>query len=233
MLHKLGVGLPFLEISNSVEAFDIVEAAYLSAMVFTEFPENSIHILATNVVATSLKGHLAARFKGHFFLAPDNGILPLLFDDGFKDYYLIPTPQFEQKIQSVYPDFIQKLIDSGYNLDSIALKAEHFHSKSKLIPVKDQKELRGTILYVDRFGNAYSNISKQQFDDFTKGRSYSIKLGLHSAIKSISENFSNVNDGDAIAFFTEHDYLVVAIKKGNVERLLNFRKYKPLIIELE
>ena len=99
-MHRSGIGLPFIEISSRIEPFDIVEASYLSSMVYQDFPEGSIHILATNVVATSFKGHLAAKYNGHFFLAPDNGILSLIFGEDFTDYYLIPTEHYEQKIQN-------------------------------------------------------------------------------------------------------------------------------------
>ena len=113
-LLKHQVNLPFIQVSNSIDAFDIIEAAYLSAMVYEEFPERSIHVLATNVVATSYEGHLAAEYNGHFFIAPDNGILSLIFDQDFDDYYLIPSEGFEQKIQNLYPPFIKKLINSDF-----------------------------------------------------------------------------------------------------------------------
>ncbi len=230
-LHKLGIELPFLEISSSIEAFDIVEASYLSSMVFQDFPFNSIHILATNVVATSVKGHLAASYKGHLFIAPDNGVLPLIFEGSEAEYYLIPTETFEQKIEKLYAPFIQKLINANFSLDQIASKADKINTKSKLVPVKDEKELRGTILFVDHFGNAYSNIHRSDFESFVEGRTFQLNLSRHERIQHVSNNFADVLDGDALCFFSDHDYMVVAIKKGNAEQLLNLRKYKPLIVE--
>lgn len=232
-LFKANVHLPFVEISSTIEAFDIIEAAYLSSMVFRDFPEKSIHILATNVVATSFEGHMVAEYEGHFFLAPDNGILSLIFGDEFSNYYRLPTEHFEQKIEKVYVPFISKLIANNYQLDEIASKTDQYHTKSKLIPVKDSKELRGTVLFVDHFGNAYTNISKEEFTSFTDGKNYQINLSRHEWIDSVSNNFADVQEGDTLCFFSEHDYLVIAIKKGNAERLLNLRKYRSLIIEIE
>ncbi|MBR9860367.1 SAM-dependent chlorinase/fluorinase [bacterium] len=231
-LLKAGVDLPFIEISSSIEAFDIIEASYLSSMVYDDFPKNTIHILASNVVATSFAGHIAARYQDQIFLAPDNGILPLTLPDGFDDYYLIPTESYEQDIHSVYVPFIQKLIEQGYNLDQTTVKTDQYHTKSKLVPVNDGRELRGTILFVDHFGNAYSNISRTDFESFVGNRSYRINLSKHERVERVSENFADVMDGDALCFFSSHDKVVVAIKKGNAEQLLNLRKYKPVIVEL-
>ena len=101
-MYKANLQIPFIEITSRIEPFDIVEAAYLSSMVYLDFSEGSIHVLATNVVGTSFNGHQAAYYNGHYFLAPDNGILSLIFGEHFNDYYLIPTESYEQNIQNVY-----------------------------------------------------------------------------------------------------------------------------------
>ncbi len=230
-MHKAAINLPFIEITSRIEPFDIVEAAYLSSMVFQDFETASIHILATNVVATSFEGHLAAYYNGHYFLAPDNGILSLIFEEGFDSYYLIPTETYEQKIQNVYLPFISKLIAANYNLDQVAQIADKVNTNSRLMPVKDAKELRGTILFVDHFGNAYTNITRTVFDDFVESGYYVVHLSRHATVDAISNNFADVQEGDPICYFSDHGYLVVAIKKGNATQLLNLRKYKPLIIE--
>lgn len=225
------IDLPFIEITSRVEPFDIVEAAYLSSMVYNDFSKNSIHILATNVVATSFKGHLAAFFNGHFFIAPDNGILTLIFGEQFSNYYRIPTDQYVQKIQKVYLPFISKLVDANFQLDQVAEKTDKIDTKTRINPVKDDKELRGTVLFVDHFGNAYTNVSKAEFDQFVSDGSYSISVGSHTQLGSISNNFTDVQEGDPLGYFSDHGYLVIAIKKSSAKQLLNLRKYKPIIIE--
>ena len=229
-MHQTDIALPFIEITSRIEPFDIVEAAYLSSMVFEDFAEGSIHILASNVVATSFEGHLAAYYKGHFFLAPDNGVLSLIFGEGFNEYYLISTDSYEQKIQKVYLPFINRLLKAN-SLDEVASKADKFNTKTRINPVMDGEELRGTVLFVDHFGNAYTNIRKEEFDEFVGARGYIINLGVHTSVSQISENFADVKEGDPLCYFSDHGHLVVSIKKSSAERLLNFRKYKPLIIQ--
>ena len=229
-MDQADVELPFIEITSRIEPFDIVEAAYLSSMVYNDFAEGSIHILATNVVATSFEGHLAAYYNGHYFLAPDNGVLSLIFGESFNDYYLIPTDRYEQKIQKVYLPFIEKLLKSN-SLDDVASKTDKYHTKTRINPVMDGEELRGTVLFVDHFGNAYTNILKSDFDKFTNGRQYQINLARHSSVSRISENFAEVKEGDPLCYFSDHGYLVASIKKSSAEKLLNLRKYKPLIVQ--
>lgn len=229
-MEQSDVNLPFIEITSRVEPFDIVEAAYLSAMVYRDFGRNSVHILATNVVATGFEGHLAAYYKNQYFLAPDNGILSLIFDEEFQDYYRIPTPNYEQKIQKIYLPFIAE-IQAGKTLDDLAKKAVDVNVKSRIRAVNDGEELRGTVLFVDHFGNAYTNIEKQEFQKFTENSRFIIQLSRHSTVDKVHNHFSDVKDGDPICYFSDHGYLVVAIKRSNAQKLLNLRKYKPVIIQ--
>jgi|TARA_B110000259_G_scaffold65603_1_gene77271 hypothetical protein len=229
-IYQADIKFPFVEITSRIEPFDIVEAAYLSTMVYKDFAPGSIHILATNVVATAFDGHLAAEYNGHYFLAPDNGILSLIFGEEFTDYYLITTESYEQKIQNVYLPLIKQL-EQGEKLHEIASKAEQVNTKTRIVPVRDKEELRGTILFVDHFGNAYTNIDKEEFDKFAGESKFKINLSRHSNVSVVSNNFSDVREGDPLCYFSDHGYLVVAIKKSSAERLLNLRKYKTLVIQ--
>ena len=231
-MHQADLPLDFIEITSRIEPFDIVEAAYLSSMVYNDFAPGTIHILATNVVATSFEGHLAAEYNGHYFLAPDNGILSLIFGEDFTDYYLIPLDSYEQKIQNVYLPFVKSLL-AVEDISLIANKAENVNTKTRLNPVNDGMELRGTVIFVDHFGNAYTNITQKEFTTFVGSRGYTINLSLHSKLNKVSNNFADVQEGDPLCYFSDHGYLVVAIKKSSALVLLNLRKYKPLVIQIK
>jgi S-adenosylmethionine hydrolase len=49
----------------------------------------------------------------------------------------------------------------------------------------------------------------------------------------VSNNFADVQEGDPLCYFSDHGYLVVAIKKSSALVLLNLRKYKPLVIQIK
>jgi S-adenosylmethionine hydrolase len=229
-LLKIGTPLSFIEITSRIEPFDIQEAAYLSALVYKDFPKNSIHILATDVVSTSFNGHVAAFFDGHFFIGPNNGVLSLIFPDDFENYYLIKTTSYEQKIQNVYVPFIKELTQADFNLDRIAQKTDTILKKTSIQPIKNEKELRGHVIFVDHFGNAYTNISYTDFHSFVQNNEYTIHLSYNETVKSVKNNFSDVQDGDPICYFSDNGMIVVAVKKGNAERLLNLRKSKTITI---
>lgn len=229
-MHRYELKTPFLEITGQIEPYDIVETAYLCNMVYTDFPTGSIHVLATQAVSLPSTRHLVAAYEGHFFIAPDNGVLSLVFGEEFNDYYLIPNEENKNSIQSVYLPFVKKMED-GLEMNRVATKTEDVLVKVGINPVDDGKVLRGTVLFVDHLGSAYTNITKEAFDRFTEDEKFGIQLSRYSEITRVTTDVAEVQEGDPLCYFSDHGYLVVAMKRSSAERLLNLRKYKVVIIQ--
>jgi S-adenosylmethionine hydrolase len=71
------------------------------------------------------------------------------------------------------------------------------------------------IIYIDSYGNAITNISKSLFDQYSKGRDFSIHLPRpRYDITAISSNYSDVPEGETLALFSSGGNLMVAINKG-------------------
>lgn len=80
-LLRRSPGLQMVDISHDIKPFDIVQGAYVVQHAWPEFPEGTIHIIGVNCVYDKPHRFLAARRHGHYFIAPDNGLLTLLFPD--------------------------------------------------------------------------------------------------------------------------------------------------------
>jgi S-adenosylmethionine hydrolase len=229
-LYKEDLSLPFIEINNQVGTNEISETAYLSKMVFEDFPKGTIHIIAIGTVAHAYNFHLIAKYKGHYFIAPNNALLSLIFGMEFDSYFVIPNPSKKININDLYIPIIKRLL-SG-NLLSEFLEPIHEVKKQTLLkPGFVDGELIGSVLFVDNIGNAYTNISRQDIDNFFRDTPLHIKLSRHHVLERISDDLSNFKPGDPYGYYTNHGFLVIALRGDSAERLLNLRKYKPIIIQ--
>lgn len=229
-LYKAGLDLPFIEINNQVDDNEISETAYLSNMVFEDFPKNSIHILAIGTVAHAYDFHLVAKFKDHYFIAANNAVLSLIFGMEYESYYAIPNPSKKSNIHELYIPIIQKIV-SGNQLSDFLEPAQNVKKQTLLKPGFVDGELIGSVLFIDNIGNVYTNISRQDFNTFFKGIPFKIKLSRHHILDEISENLLGFKPGDIYGYFSHHGFLVIAIREDSAEKLLNLRKYKPIIIQ--
>jgi len=68
-----------VDISHQVACFDLQQAAYLLLCAYPHFPQRTIHIAMVDIFAADIPRMLLAEKDGCFFIAPDNGVLPLTF----------------------------------------------------------------------------------------------------------------------------------------------------------
>ncbi|GAB3830535.1 hypothetical protein GCM10028895_46750 [Pontibacter rugosus] len=94
--------LNIVDISHAIEPYNIAHAEYVFGSVFNEFPEGTVHLIAVDTHGSKYGKYHAAKYKGHFFLLADNGLLSLLTEgqpdqvvELKTDFPLMPFPAKE------------------------------------------------------------------------------------------------------------------------------------------
>ena len=73
--------------------------------------------------------------------------------------------------------------------------------------------------------NIIINITRNQFEEQRKGRSFQIVFKRDEVIDRISETYADVNEGEKLALFNSAGYLEIAINKGNAAGLFGLKGY--------
>jgi S-adenosylmethionine hydrolase len=92
VILSLYPGIQLVDISHEVESQNISAAAFILQAHFRYFPAGTIHVAVVDPGVGSTRAALACCAAGHFFVAPDNGLLD--FCIGFSD---LQTVQLTQK----------------------------------------------------------------------------------------------------------------------------------------
>src|ERR1700744_3118849 len=77
---KLFPTVNIVDITHSVAAFNVQQAAFILKNSFHYFPDNTVHLIGIDTVYNVDTKYLAIRYKNHFFVGADNGIFSLMFD---------------------------------------------------------------------------------------------------------------------------------------------------------
>ena len=229
-MYKNNMNIPFVEIANHTCNNTILESAFLSNMVFADFPTGSFHVIAVGTTAYAHHFHLIARYKGHYFLAANNGILSLIFNTDFDAYFAIPNTQGVVNTHELYLPVIQQ-IQAGRHLEEFLEPMSQVEKKIGLRPTFVSGDLTGSVVFVDDLGNVFTNIFRDDFNQYFSDVPFQITLSKHHVLDKISEDLSVFKPGDIYAFFTKHGYLSVSIRDGSAEELLNLRLYKSITIQ--
>ena len=123
---------------------------------------------------------------------------------------------------------------------STMLNTEFKDIKSALKPVTEYDEttnydiIKGAVTYIDSYGNATTNITKQLFEQVRKGRDFNILFGREDErISKIREKYKDAHEGDTLAIFNVNGMLEIAQNKGRATDLLGLKIHDYIRIEFK
>lgn len=228
-----------VDISHDIPSFNIIHAAFVLKNVYQEFPSGSIHIIGVNAETNEDNSHLAVYANGHYFVGTDNGIFSLLLD--LKPDKIVEITITRDSDNENFPvkDIFAKAachIARGGTLEIIGTEIKQFSKEfAKLEALHDKNSIRGSIIHIDHYGNAITNISQRLFKDVAKGRAYTINLGSkeHYSLNTIKRKYNEVQAGDAVALFISTDFLTISINNGSASSLMGLHINDTVRIEFK
>tara|TARA_B100000925_G_scaffold288531_1_gene269688 strand:+ start:339 stop:1124 length:786 start_codon:yes stop_codon:yes gene_type:complete len=228
-----------VDISHDIPSFNIIHAAFVLKNVYQEFPAGSIHIIGVNAETNEDNSHLAVYANGHYFVGTDNGIFSLLLDLKPDKIVEITTTRESDNENFPVKDVFAKAachIARGGTLEIIGTEIKQFSKEfAKLEALHDKNSIRGSIIHIDHYGNAITNISQRLFKDVAKGRAYTINLGSkeHYSLNTIKRKYNEVQAGDAVALFISTDFLTISINNGSASSLMGLHINDTVRIEFK
>lgn len=217
-----------VDISHLVDPFNIQQAAYLLLSAYSKFPKGSCHLLLFDIFSVERPRLMLCEIDGQFLLAPDNGILSLAFGESVSSVWEC----YEQPAQTSFSEWMHangRTISglSRQRPGELGLKASELSvSKRSWQPTQDGNSLECHVIHIDRFENVIVNLTRQQFDEFGKGRNFRIQFMREEEITELSNHFFNVPEGQQLCRFNSTGFLEICINKGKAASLLGFKLYR-------
>lgn len=217
-----------VDVSHSVEPFDIAEGAFIIKNSYKDFPKGTIHIIGVDSLIHPLKRPIAALIDGHYFISSDNGILSLINAEVNPTQIVeINIPQVNLNSVFVTRDIFVPVachLARGGNLAVVGQYINEFKELSSLrAVVKDNKTIIGTVVYIDNYGNSITNVTADLFEKVGKKREFIVRFRNHE-FNTIYRNYNEVvrdfenesaDYGRGMALFGSSGYLEIAMYKGN------------------
>ncbi len=155
-----------VDITHEVPHGDIGFAAFALAAAFPYFPEGTIHLAVVDPGVGSEREALALRTRRGVFVGPDNGILPLALGEEkvTEARHLKNAEIFLPRVSETFHgrDIFAPaaaFLCGGGAFEALGPPAREWvcPGRPAAVPV-DARTWRGEVLYVDRYGNAITNL---------------------------------------------------------------------------
>ena len=234
ILRKLP-GALMVDITHELNNYNIIEAAYVLGTSFSSFPEGTIHFIGLDSGGGPAVGketnYLVAKFQGHLFIGADSGVFSMIFQEKEFSSWKLPIQNntSTKEILSEISGAICKLL-SGTSPDQLGEKFNKLHASHFPRPAADPSGIRCSVIFIDSFGNVVVNVTRDMFEKVRSGRSFTI-IARRSTINKISTGYHQVEEGDFLALFNQHDFLELSINKDDASKLIGLKILDSILIE--
>ena len=233
---KLLPSVNIVDITNSVAAYNIQQAAFILKNSFYYFPDTTVHLIGIDTLFNAYTKYLALSYKNHYFVGADNGIFSLMFDTSPDEIVEINIMQDLKFLHFPLADIFVKAachLASGGKLTDIGIPLHNIEMKMNLQPVVEKNLIKGSVIYIDSFQNVIINITKEFFNTVQQGRRFVLSFKRNETINRLSWHYNEVPEGEKLCLFGISDHLEIAINKGNASGLLGLNLGDSVIIEFE
>ncbi len=212
--------LRIVDITHNVNAYDIVQGAFILRNCYAEYPVGTIHIISVGDYSQAKPCFLAIRYAGHYFIGPDNGVFSLLFDHKLtRDIYELAYAENNTfPLKNVFADAVEHLL-SDLPFNEIGIPIDAIDERITFQPVTGPSLIKGAVIHIDNYQNVITNIGRDVFDRVGQGRKFALYFQRHNPITRMSRYYTDVAVGETLCFFNSAGCLEIAINMGKAAEL--------------
>jgi S-adenosylmethionine hydrolase len=209
-----------VDISHAIAPFTNMHAAFVLRNAWREFPKGTIHIIGVNPEADGSTPHVVVRHQGHYFIGADNGIFSMLFDGAPEEIFeltlKLDTDHLAFPVKNIFVKAACHL-GRGGTVELLGRKLASVRAQLQVQPVVTEGTIKGEVIHVDHYGNVVTNITESLFRSVVKHQDFRISFGRpKDDIRQVHKTYTDVPNGERVAFFGDSGYLEIAINKGVV-----------------
>jgi hypothetical protein len=230
-----------VDICHSVQAFDILDGALALAQSYAYFPPRTVHLVVVDPGVGSARRPILATSEQHNFVAPDNGVLSLMYAReqrlsvrhiNAEHYYLQPVSNtfHGRDIFAPIAAYLAKGVDQEKFGEEITDYVRFNAPKPK---PADGNSLRGVVLRVDRFGNLITNFTPQDAPALfqTDVPPFKIIIGKRE-VTSMRTSYSEGAPGELFAIVGSMGFIEIAANRGSAAQLIAAAKGTEVLLVL-
>jgi len=208
------------DLTHEVHPQNIREGAYILSAIYHYLPQGTIVVAVVDPGVGSRRDALCIETDRGFLMGPDNGILSMAV--GHQKYRVRKLTHDKYFLKPVSSTFHGRDIFSSCAahlskrniFNSFGPTVEKIYALDVPKPVVKGNSVKGEIVYIDRFGNAMTNIGLKEIK---RVNSFSVLVGEQKI--SIKPFFGAGKDKELIAVWNSSQALELAVFNNSAEKL--------------
>lgn len=231
-----------VDITHAVQAFDVLDGALTISQAYSYFPNGTVHMVIVDPGVGTARRPIVVTGERHFFVAPDNGVLSMLYDReqrlsvrhiSAEHYFLQPLSStfHARDIFAPVAAYLAKGVDADRFGDEVTDFVRFAAPRPK---PTDEHTLRGVVLKVDRFGNLITNITPQDAPKLFEvgAAAFTIVVGSKGQINRVCSSYAEGGPGEVFGILGSMGFLEIAAYRGSASQLLGAGKGSEVTVAM-
>ncbi len=196
-----------VDISHEVPPGNVLAAQYILGRTWARFPSGSVHLAVVDPGVGSRRRAIAVASRGHYFVGPDNGLFTPVLDGATVVELAVPgnaAPTFHGR--DVFAPAAARLV-LGEAVEKLGTPVADPVRLSPPQPVLEGERVRGSVIYVDRFGTLITNIARE----LAAGKA---AVEIRGIVVPLRRTFADVEPGELVAFVGSGGTVEIAVRDG-------------------
>ncbi|MFB3905656.1 MAG: S-adenosyl-l-methionine hydroxide adenosyltransferase family protein [Acidobacteriota bacterium] len=231
-----------VDISHDVGSHDLLEAAFVIAAAYPFFPARTVHLVVVDPTVGSSRRGIIACTESAFFVAPDNGVLSLVYANEPSvrvvaieaDHYFRKPVSATFHGRDVFAPVAGRLA-AGTDFENFGpLTTDYVRFALPPVHKVAENKLEGIVLHIDKFGNAITNITPKEVKRLTGREAHPAIVRING--KEITGFRRYYTESSADEFFSllgSTGYYEIAAAKKPAARLLEIKRGNKVEVEIK
>jgi S-adenosylmethionine hydrolase len=224
-----------VDITHEIQAGDIRAGAFTLAASYKFFPKRTVHVAVVDPGVGSRRRAIAVQTVNYLFVGPDNGVLALaLARETIKAIHQITNERlFLRPVSKTFHGRdvfapVAANLSQGLPVGKVGDRIKEYIKLSWPELQRAANSIKGEIAYIDRFGNAITNIDNATLLSLA-GNSCKI-LVKGKRFFAVQAFYQAVPPGHPVAVPGSSGFLELAVNGGSAAKKFNLRVRERVIV---
>ena len=230
-----------VDITHDLPDYGRPAAAFILMACYRFFPAGTIFLTVVDPGVGSERHLLLARSERYYFIAPDNGLLSPIIDAEKaevmeitgENYFLTSRKTSFEGRDKMAP--VAAWLSLGIDLSELTRPAKSWEKLNWPEPQTSGREIRGSIVYQDKFGNLITNIPQHLIASFLNSNHGSslVLLAGRKRIVEMASTYSQAPQNKPFFMINSLGLLEIAVYENSAANLLGLNPGDNVVLKIE
>jgi S-adenosylmethionine hydrolase len=238
VVYSINPAATVVDISNSVQSFDLLDGALTIAQSYAYYPKDTIHVVVVDPGVGTTRRPILVTAGTHYFVAPDNGVLSLVYEreERVSVRHITSSHYFREPVSQTFHGrdvfaAVAGWLSKGMEPAKFGEPIEDFvRFTAPRAKAGEANQVKGVVLKVDKFGSLITNITPSDVSGIFGG-DFKITVG-NATVTKLAVNYAEGAKGEVFAILGSGGFLEISVNKGSAAQVAQANKGSEVVVTM-